>query len=33
MPELYRFRPGRAPLLVSMPHSGTHVPAVRWRRA
>lgn len=24
--ELYRFRRGRAPLLVSMPHTGTHVP-------
>ena len=26
MPELYRFRPGRTPLLVSMPHTGTHLP-------
>jgi N-formylglutamate deformylase len=24
--ELYRFRRGRTPLLVSMPHTGTHVP-------
>src|SRR5947207_4237947 len=24
--ELYRYREGRAPLLVSMPHTGTHVP-------
>lgn len=24
--ELYRFRAGRTPLLVSMPHTGTHVP-------
>lgn len=24
--ELYRFRAGRAPLLVSMPHTGTYVP-------
>jgi N-formylglutamate deformylase len=24
--ELYRFRPGRTPLLVSMPHTGTYVP-------
>jgi N-formylglutamate deformylase len=24
--ELYQFRAGRAPLLVSMPHTGTHVP-------
>ena len=24
--ELYRFREGRIPLLVSMPHTGTHVP-------
>ncbi len=24
--ELYRFREGRTPLLVSMPHAGTHVP-------
>jgi N-formylglutamate deformylase len=26
MPELYRFHPGRTPLLVSMPHTGTHLP-------
>lgn len=26
MTELYRFTPGDAPLLVSMPHVGTHVP-------
>jgi N-formylglutamate deformylase len=25
--DLYRFTPGTAPLLVSMPHIGTHVPA------
>ena len=25
--ESYRFRPGRSPLLVSMPHVGTHIPA------
>jgi N-formylglutamate deformylase len=24
--DLYRWRPGRTPLLVSMPHTGTHVP-------
>ena len=24
--EIYRFRAGRRPLLVSMPHTGTHVP-------
>ena len=24
--ELYRFRRGNTPLLVSMPHTGTHVP-------
>ena len=24
--ETYRFRSGRTPLLVSMPHTGTHVP-------
>jgi N-formylglutamate deformylase len=24
--ELYRFRAGRTPLLVSMPHTGTHIP-------
>src|SRR5262249_14013029 len=24
--ELYKFRAGRAPLLVSMPHTGTHMP-------
>src|SRR5688572_20109132 len=26
MPELYRFRAGGTPLLVSMPHTGTHLP-------
>lgn len=26
MAELYRFREGRTPLLVSMPHTGTHLP-------
>ena len=26
MTELYQFRAGRTPLLVSMPHTGTHVP-------
>jgi N-formylglutamate deformylase len=26
MTELYRFRAGRSPLLVSMPHTGTHIP-------
>jgi N-formylglutamate deformylase len=26
MAELFRFRPGRTPLLVSMPHTGEHVP-------
>ncbi len=24
--ELFRFSPGTTPLLVSMPHDGTHVP-------
>ena len=27
MAEPFKFRPGRTPLLVSMPHTGTHVPA------
>ena len=27
MPAPYHFRPGRTPLLVSMPHTGTHIPA------
>ena len=27
MTESYKFRAGRTPLLVSMPHTGTHVPA------
>jgi N-formylglutamate deformylase len=26
MPELYRFTPGATPLLISVPHAGTHVP-------
>jgi N-formylglutamate deformylase len=26
MEELFRLRPGSSPLLVSMPHVGTHVP-------
>ena len=25
--EVFRFRQGRSPLLVSMPHDGTHIPA------
>ena len=28
----FRFRQGTRPLLISMPHVGTHVPP-RWRRA
>ena len=24
--DLFRFRPGPSPLIVSMPHTGTHVP-------
>ena len=30
--EIYRFAPGRTPLLVSMPHVGTHIPDALARR-
>ena len=32
MPDPYRFRPGRVPLLVSMPHTGTHIPPDLMKR-
>jgi len=30
--DLYKFRPGRTPLLVSMPHTGIHIPDALARR-